>query len=182
MTAQAAVQLSATMHWYCVHTKPRAEVQALEHLQRQAFECLLPRIQHSVLRGGRRLRVIEPLFPRYLFLRANPAQQSLASVRSTRGALGLVRFANLPGIVPLSLIEQLHRDTDAQGVIVQTDPSPQPGDDVIVIAGALAGLRGVYSQARGDQRAVVLLQLLGGAQRVLLPQESLQKCEAAKLS
>ena len=66
--------------WYCVHTKPRAEALALEHLQRQAFECLLPRIQHSVLRGGRRLRVIEPLFPRYLFLRANPAQPSLSLI------------------------------------------------------------------------------------------------------
>ena len=31
--------------WYCVHTKPRAEAQALEHLQRQGFECLLPRLQ-----------------------------------------------------------------------------------------------------------------------------------------
>ena len=91
MTAQAAVQPGESAHWYCVHTKPRAEALALEHLQRQAFECLLPRIQHSVLRGGRRQRVVEPLFPRYLFLRANPEQQSLAAVRSTRGALGLVR-------------------------------------------------------------------------------------------
>jgi len=182
MTAQAAVQPGESAHWYCVHTKPRAEALALEHLQRQAFECLLPRIQHSVLRGGRRQRVVEPLFPRYLFLRANPELQSLAAVRSTRGALGLVRFANLPGIVPQSLIDCLHRDSDAQGVIVHTDTRPQPGDGVTVIAGALAGLRGVYAQMRGDQRAEVLLHLLGGAQRVLLPQESLQKAEPAALA
>ena len=182
MTAPVAVQRNQTAHWYCVHTKPRAEAQALEHLQRQAFECLLPRIQQSVLRGGRRQRVVEPLFPRYLFLRANPEQQSLAAVRSTRGALGLVRFANLPGIVPQSLIDGLHRDTDAQGVIVQADAHPQPGDAVTVMTGALAGLRGVYWQMRGDQRAEVLLQLLGGAQRVLLAQESLQKAGPAQLS
>ena len=182
MSLLSAVQPAGTAHWYCVHTKPRAEAQALEHLQRQAFECLLLRIQRNVLRGGRRQHVVEPLFPRYLFLRANPELQSLAAVRSTRGALGLVRFANLPGIVPQSLIDCLQRDADAQGVIVQADSRPQPGDNVTVITGTLAGLCGVYSQARGDQRAIVLLQLLGGAQRVLLPQESLQKCEAAKLT
>jgi len=43
-------------------------------------------------------------------------------------------------------------------------------------------LRGVYAQMRGDQRAEVLLHLLGGAQRVLLPQESLQKAEPAALA
>ena len=63
-----------------------------------------------------------------------------------------------------------------------TDARPQPGDGVTVIAGALAGLRGVYAQMRGDQRAEVLLHLLGGAQRWLLPQESLQKAEPAALA
>ena len=65
---------------------------------------------------------------------------------------------------------------------MQADAHPQPGDAVTVIAGALAGLRGVYWQMRGDQRAEVLLQLLGGAQRVLLAQESLQKAGPAQLS
>ena len=30
--------------WYCVHSKPRSEAVALQNLQRQGFECLLPRI------------------------------------------------------------------------------------------------------------------------------------------
>ena len=43
--------------WYCVHTRPRAEAQAREHLQRQGFEVFLPRLRRSVLRGGRRQAV-----------------------------------------------------------------------------------------------------------------------------
>ncbi|MDE2407871.1 MAG: transcriptional activator RfaH [Xanthomonadaceae bacterium] len=166
--------LPETPRWYCVHTKPRAELQAIAHLQQQAFECFLPRLRRSTARAGKRQTSIEPLFPRYLFLRANPHQQSLAAVRSTRGVLGLVRFANQPGEVPPALVEGLRRDADADGVIQQIELTPQPGDAVTLLAGAFAGLRGVYAELQGQQRAIVLLQLLGGVQRVALPPGWLQ--------
>ena len=37
--------------WYCVQTKPRTEARALENLERQAFECLLPRIRRDPRAG-----------------------------------------------------------------------------------------------------------------------------------
>ena len=100
-------------HWYCVHTKPRAEAQALEHLQRQGFECLLPRLQRTTLRNGRRHTGVEALFPRYLFLHADAQTTSLAPVRSTQGAVGLVRTAGLPATVPDEFIERLQADANA---------------------------------------------------------------------
>lgn len=165
--------------WYCVHSKPRSEAVALQNLQRQGFECLLPRIARDEVRAGRRRTLIEPLFPGYLFLRADPARQSLAPVRSTVGALGLVRFGNQPGEVPQRLIERICADADADGLIVPARDKLQPGDAVDVRWGAFAGLRGVYLQPRGEQRAIVLLELLGSVQRVLLPCDDLQKLPAA---
>lgn len=165
--------------WYCVHTKPRAELQAMDNLQRQQFECFLPRIARSVIRNGQRTRLVEPLFPRYLFLRADPTTQSLASVRSTRGAQGLVRFANQPGEVPAALIAQLRGDCDTQDVIHYEDDTPAVGDRVSVLGGAFAGLNGIYTETRGEHRAIVLLQLLGSACTVLLPRNTLQKVPAA---
>ncbi|MBS0457763.1 MAG: hypothetical protein JSS44_10590 [Proteobacteria bacterium] len=169
-------------HWYCVRSKPRAETLAVEHLQRQGYECFLPRIaRRSVLaRLGRPRAVIEPLFPRYLFVRADPNVQSLAAIRSTRGAVGLVRFAGEPARVADDLIKRLRRDADAQGVIVRSVPDFQRGDAVRVLDGPFAGLRGVYAQPRGEDRAVVLLQLLGGQQRVLLNATVLQGVGAAR--
>ena len=156
-------------HWYCVHTKPRAEAQALEHLQRQGFECLLPRLQRRVLRNGRRQTVVEALFPRYLFLRADAEATSLAPVRSTKGAVGLVRTAGLPATVPDEFIERLQADANADGLVTLPERRLLPGERVAITDGPLAGLQGIYTQAQGEQRALVLLEILGGAQSVALP-------------
>ncbi|MBV2208594.1 MAG: transcription/translation regulatory transformer protein RfaH [Thermomonas sp.] len=175
-----AAPLLDDARWYCVHTKPRAELQALEHLQRQAFECFLPRVLRSVLRAGKRQRLIEPLFPRYLFLRANASLQNLAVVRSTRGALGVVRFANKPGEVPDGLIQHLKHDANGDGLIALPETGPQLGDSVTVQGGAFEGMQGIYTETSGAHRAIVLLNLLGSAQRVQLPRELLQTTRAVR--
>lgn len=168
------------LRWYCVHTRPRAEAQALEHLQRQGFECFLPRLQRSVLRGGRRQTVVEALFPRYLFLRADADTTSLAPVRSTRGAVGLVRTAGEPAAVPDELIERLQADANADGLITLPERRLLPGERVAITDGPLAGLQGIYTQAQSEQRALVLLDILGGAQSVALPHYVLEPVGAAQ--
>lgn len=127
--------------WYCVHTKPHAEAQALGHLQRQGFECLLPRVQSTTLRSGRWRIGIEALFPRYLFLRANAA-----------------------------------------GLIALPERRLLQGECVAIIDGPLAGLQGIYAQAQGKQRARVLLEILGGAQSVALPNYVLKPVGLAKVA
>tara|TARA_R110002020_G_scaffold276833_2_gene492133 strand:+ start:2516 stop:3031 length:516 start_codon:yes stop_codon:yes gene_type:complete len=155
--------------WYCVHTKPRAEAQALEHLRRQGFECLLPRLRRTTLRNGPRHTGVEALFPRYLFLRADAETTSLAPVRSTKGAVGLVRTAGLPATVPDDFLERLRADANGEGLITLPERRLLPGERVTITEGPLAGLDGIYTQAQGEQRALVLLEILGGAQSVALP-------------
>ena len=166
--------------WYCVHTRPRAEAQALEHLQRQGFDCFLPRLRRVVLRGGRRRAVVEALFPRYLFLRADAETTSLAPVRSTRGAVDLVRTAGLPATVPDAFIQGLQADADAEGLITLPERRLLPGERVAITEGPLAGLQGIYTQAQSEQRALVLLEILGGAQSVALPHYVLEPIGAAQ--
>lgn len=171
-------------HWYCVQTKPRAEARALENLERQAFECLLPRIRRPapVARLRRQKTVIEPLFPRYLFLRADPHAQSLAPIRSTTGVIGLVRFANQPARVPEDIIDRLRLDADPDGVIQPVPTRFHPGDAVRIVDGPFLGLPAVYAQASGEQRAIVLLQLLGSERRIMLPRDALQPMPAGLAS
>lgn len=166
-------------YWFCVQTRPRSEAQAQEHLQRQGFHCMLPRLRRTVLRGGRRKTVLEPLFPRYLFLCADPDVTSLAPVRSTRGAVGLVRTAGLPATVPDELIERLRADADSNGVVTLPDRRLHPGERITITDGPLAGLQGLYAKAQGEHRALVLLEILGGTQGVTLPINLLQPAGAA---
>lgn len=180
----AAGTLAATRgpRWYCVHTKSRAEHIALANLERQAFECFLPRLARTVIRARRRQRVLDPLFPGYLFLHADPAQANLAAVRSTRGALGLVRFTGEPAVVEAPLIERLRADADEAGIIAPEQPRPKAGDAITVLDGPFIGLRGIYSEARGEHRALVLLQLLGGAQPVVLAADAIETPAVASAS
>ncbi len=161
-------------YWFAVTTKPRSEGLAFENLQRQGYACLWPRVR-SALRGpgGMRERV-ECLFPNYLFLHADPERESLAPVRSTRGALGLVRFGGQPARVPEGVIERIRARIDADDGLVRLEtPELAPGDRVRVRQGPLSGVEGIFMAESGNQRVRLLLDLLGSTREVLLPRAQL---------
>ena len=54
--------------WCAAFTKPRQEEVASENLTRQGFRTYLPRLKQPKRRRDRWIEVIEPLFPRYLFV------------------------------------------------------------------------------------------------------------------
>jgi len=163
--------------WYAVITKPRAEATAQEHLVRQGYECLLPQVRR-VLRGAAGLKTrIESLFPNYLFLRADPDFVSLAPVRSTRGAIGLVRFGAEPVCVPDAVIDRIRSRIDIEdGLIKLISPDLVPGQGVRVMDGPLVGWEGVFLSHEGLDRVRLLLQLLGTSREVVVPRSQLGIC------
>ena len=142
---------------------------ALTHLERQGFECFLPMAanpyQRQRNRNGARLRTqpdAEPLFPRYLFLRALPDVQNLAVVRSTRGVVGLVRMGHHLIQVPDQILRSLSERVDTQTGLIKLDPvTLQPGEKVQVFDGPLMGAEGILQQHCGEQRALLLMSVLG---------------------
>jgi transcriptional antiterminator RfaH len=167
--------------WFTIHTKPRQERTALEHLTRQGFTCYLP-LAHNPYqksrvggasaattprRGAKRFSKAEPLFPRYLFLNATPGQQNLAPIRSTRGVANLVRFGTKLVEVQESIIQAIKNKQDPQTGLVQLDPVPvNPGDRVKVFDGPLAGIEGIFQERKGESRALLLMNLLGRESQV----------------
>jgi hypothetical protein len=71
--------------WYVVHTKPRQETRALENLQNQGFECFLPTMEIEKLRNQRVMRVVEPMFSRYMFIQLDDTTQNWGPIRSNFG-------------------------------------------------------------------------------------------------
>ena len=93
-----------TAHWFAVFCKPRQEHKALVNLERQDFECFLPMALNPYQKFSRRNEDrTEPLFPRYLFLRAVPQVQNLAAVRSTRRCENMRFTVKTRGKSPASL-------------------------------------------------------------------------------
>ena len=160
--------------WYLVYTKPRQEALAQEHLQRQGYPCYLPLYSAQKVKAQQFQVVREPLFPRYLFIQLghNPQDKGWGPIRSTTGVSTLVRFGVNAARVPHELIEQLR-----QHEATQHSQPPQaftPGQVVQVTAGPFAGLQAVFHMAQGEQRALVLMEILGKQAKVGLRPDQLK--------
>jgi transcriptional antiterminator RfaH len=151
-------------HWYLVQTKPRQEELAYEHLSRQGYECYLPRFKAQRVRRGRIHRLIEPLFPRYLFIALGQSAQSRSwsPIRSTQGVSTLVRFGQEPARVQPEVVDQIR----AQEHEIPEASAFAPGERLLITQGPFKGLEGVFQMLDGEQRAMVLLELLGKPVRV----------------
>jgi transcriptional antiterminator RfaH len=165
--------------WYVVHSKPRQETTARTHLENQAYRCWLPQAVVTRRRGERWVERVEPLFPRYLFLRADVDVEDVSPIRSTRGCAGLVRTAGRPAVVPDAVVDWLRARADAESCCIPLGPRLgerlAPGDRVEVLEGPFAGLAGVLRTLRGSERALVLLELLHRETSVALPTAQLRR-------
>jgi transcriptional antiterminator RfaH len=160
--------------WYAVQTKPRQEGTAALNLQRQHFHTYLPKIRLRKRRRQQWHKVVEPLFPGYLFIKVAPGEQSTAPVRSTLGVVGLVRFGSQLQSVPPQIINYLkqHEETGAAARVDNEWPH-QRGDVVQVLDGLFAGLSGVYQMEKDQNRVVLLVELLGRSNAVVVEQRTL---------
>jgi transcriptional antiterminator RfaH len=164
----ATERAGSAVHWYVAHTKPRQEHVACRNLLRQSYRVYLPRLK--VLKWLRRRQEIrfEPLFPRYLFFRPAGAEHSIAPVRSTHGVAGIVRFGAFPAVLGDEMLERIRFHEHRQHLADLAELSPvQPGKEVVVINGPLAGLEGLVTSV-SRERVTVLMRLLGEETKVRL--------------
>ena len=142
------------MQWYVIRTKPRQERVAEFHLRQLALETFLPllRSQKKVRRQAK--MTIEPLFPRYLFVRFDVAHHYRA-VNFSRGVVKIVEFELKPAEVSVALIDAI-RSRMVSGYITPTC-SFQQGQIVHITGGPLAGLEAVFIKELKEQHRVLLL-------------------------
>ncbi len=148
--------------WYAVYTKPNGESIAEVNLERQGFVVYLPRLKQARRRRGRWVGVVEPLFPRYLFVRLEMQRDNIAPIRSTKGVTGLVRFGLEPAPVPEGFVESLQAAADEDtGCQVIDCTMFKKGDEVRILNGPFAGYNAVFQSANGEERVIILLNLMG---------------------
>jgi transcriptional antiterminator RfaH len=164
-------------NWLLLQVKPRQEIRALKNLERQHAQCYCPKIQVEKLRRGKRIQVEEALFSGYLFINAQPQQNGLTytSIRSTRGVSKIVGFGAEPISVPDALIQQLKLRESAGVTFAASEDLPQAGDQVNIIEGPFKGLQALYSHTDGQQRAIVLINLLHQQTPTSLANTQIQK-------
>jgi transcriptional antiterminator RfaH len=160
------------LSWYLIHCKPREERRALENLERQHFECFFPVRSRERRREGKLYKATDPLFPGYLFIHLNRLQDNWYPIRSTRGVNGIVRFSEYP--LPV-------RDDLIEGIKIRLSDSPvqepylRPGDNVRITEGAFSQLEAIFLSNDGDQRVILLLNILQSEQALSFPLTSVRK-------
>lgn len=166
--------MESPARWYLIQTKPRQEARAEENLQRQHFECYRPlKVSLQKKRSPRALSE-EELFPGYLFIRMDQVHDNWYPIRSTRGVARIVTFGAHPVPVQDELIEQIRQR------LLSPEPRPtfQQGEHVLIKAGSFCDIEAIFLAADGEERAVILLNLLQREQKVTLPISSLARMEA----
>nr|WP_298164594.1 transcription/translation regulatory transformer protein RfaH [uncultured Pseudomonas sp.] len=168
-TASTFDSVEQASAWYLVHCKPRQDQRAEENLLRQGYGCFRP--QHSCERivRGRRQTVVESLFPGYLFIQL-AINASWAPLRSTRGVNRVVGFGNMPLPLDNGLIAHLQQRT-----VTSVKPAFEVGDRVRITAGGFAELDAIFMAMEGEQRVILLLDMLNRQQQISVPLVSIVK-------
>jgi transcriptional antiterminator RfaH len=169
---------SQDKHWYLVQTKPRQEHLAQENLERQGYSTYLPLIRNIRRRLGNRHYADEPFFPRYMFIRLNTLTDNWAPIRSTVGVVNLVRFGQWPTPVPDSLIQQIRERANPDTGLHEIERQLNKGDKVRILDGPLVGFEGIFLASSGQDRVLVLLEIMGKQARLQVEIDTLERSES----
>jgi transcriptional antiterminator RfaH len=156
-----------SMRWYAVHAKPRQESTAARSLERLGIESFVPKLRQEKLIRRQRQSRIGPLFPGYLFARAD-LNAHYRAVNYAQGVRALVTFGGTPVVVGDEVIQKI-RSKLHDGCVIVPPPSFRPGQAVRIQDGPLFGLHAVFERELSDhQRALLLLQALSYQARVVV--------------
>jgi transcriptional antiterminator RfaH len=158
------------MYWCCAQVEPRRERLASHCLGLAGYEIYQPLLREQRRSHGRKIVVTPPLFPGYLFLWV---VSGWWNARWAAGARRLVMDGLAPARVPDRVIAEI-RSRERGALIELPKLWLEPGMRVKVLQGPLQDQIGLLAALRPHERVLVLLQLLGGQQRVELAQSSIE--------
>ena len=154
--------LKAMGKWLVAYTKPRQEQVALQNLERQNFEVYLPRYKKFKITEAGPVPVFEPMFPRYILFRPSKPEQSIESVRSTKGISHVVRFGFDPGVVSANMVAAIQAfEAEQNQATLDQMTHFKAGQKVKLKNVALGNMEGLVQSVSAKRVAVLLLEILG---------------------
>jgi transcription antitermination factor NusG len=153
----------AEVNWHALYTRHQHEKTVAQILSGKGFETFLPLYSSANRWKDRTKLVCLPLFPCYVFLKANAGRT--LNILTTPGVHSIVSVAGTPVTIPEKEIDDL-RLAVGSGAPLQPHPLLKIGDRVRVKAGPLAGVEGVLVRHKNVCRVVLTLEMLGKAAAV----------------
>ena len=163
--------MAGVSYWAVARLAPHQERLALNHLERAGFMTYLPRLREWRRSHGRRIETRPPLFPGYSFF---VVEAQWHAARWSIGVIGLIMNGIQPARVPDNVIAEI-RGREVDGLIELAPSLPlRHGARVRILRGPFTGHLAIFADMRPRERVEILLQLLGGEQRVTLAKKDIE--------
>ena len=135
------------------------------------YQTYYSRLRDRRIRHGRRVELTPPLFPGYCFI---AVELQWHAARWTAGVINLIMDGVGPARVPDAVIAEIRR-REVDGLIELAPPPPlRRGARVRILRGPFTGHLAIFADMRPRERVEILLQLLGGEQRVTLAKKDIE--------
>ena len=160
------------LNWYLVQLKPNGHRLAKVNLERQGFKTFLP-LQNVTTRSAHKFvdRHV-PLFPGYMFVELDTAQNAWRKVNSTLGVARIVSLGGTPTPVPNDIVNEFISRCDNDGILRPT-LGLEVGQDVQVLRGPFANFVAKVEEISPDQRVWILIDLLGQSSRISVTKDAI---------
>jgi transcriptional antiterminator RfaH len=149
----------AVNKWYPVYTNPRAEKKAFDALLTKGIDVYLPLHRQLKQWSDRKKWVEEPFIKSYLFV--NITEQEQAEVLMTKGIARFLYFSGKPAVMPDRQIQELKLLMASPYELEITEEDLQPGEKIIIKAGALKGMTGEVISLRSQKQLILRLESIG---------------------
>jgi transcriptional antiterminator RfaH len=135
------------------------------------YQTYYPRLRDRRIRHGRRVELRPALFPGYAFI---AVELQWHAARWTAGVINLIMDGVGPARVPDAVIAEI-RSREVGGLIELAQSLPlRRGARVRILRGPFTGHLAIFADMRPRERVEILLQLLGGEQRVTLAKKDIE--------
>jgi transcriptional antiterminator RfaH len=162
------------MYWCCAQVEQSRDRLAWHCLTLAGYKIYQPLLREHRRSHGRKIIATPPLFPGYLFVWV---VRGWWDARWAAGVRRLVMDGEQPARVPDAVISEIRSRERGGYVELPKLHGLKPGMRVRVVSGPLSEQIGMLAALRPHERVLILLQLLGGQQRVELARNAIEAIE-----
>ena len=153
--------------WLIAQIKPNSYDMATLNLTRQGFETFLPKMEITQRENKKFITKNVYVFPGYIFVCFDPRITNWTKINSTYGVSKILAFNNKPSEISSNLILELKNRYEINSNLTQKS-NLQKGDSIKFYAGPFADLIAKVESVDENNRIWVLLEGMGGYQRLKL--------------
>jgi transcriptional antiterminator RfaH len=164
--------------WFIVHIKPNSYKSAIQNLERQGLQTFLPKMEITKRQNNKFIVKNVYVFPGYMFVYFNPRIITWTKINYTYGVSKILAFNNKPSEISSDLILELKARYEINMNPIKKEKL-QKGDSIKFHAGPFADLIAKVESVDENNRIWVLLEAMGGYQRLKL--QSAKKFKYNKL-